>query len=302
MKNLFLINILIIAIIQLTSSHAYSNNKLENLKYSNPKIKQIRKEIRKTIYIIKSNKDERKLPKLTFFKYKVKKNDTFWKILSKTSQNMDTILSCNFLSSPKSIYAGMTLFIPNMRGIIKKNNNKENSKKIIKQFNVKLKYVDMVNNTKNINKKHLFIPCGKISKLQKSLFLGTAFLYPLKGGRETSGFGTRRNPFNKKRHSFHKGLDIACKLGTKINASRNGKVIFTGYKGGYGKLVILKHEFGYETYYGHLSKILVKKGQSVRFGSNIALSGNTGRTTGPHLHFEIRRDKEAVNPKRFLRK
>ena len=282
--------------------YANKSNKLSNLKFSNKQIKKLRSEIRKTIYIIKSKKEKEKLPKLTFYKYIVKKDDTFWKIISKTSQDMDTILSCNFLSSPKSIKKGMTLFIPNMRGIIKKNTDKQKSIKIIKKTNIKIEYVNHINKTQDIEKKYLFIPCGKISKLEKSLFLGTAFMYPLKGGRETSGFGTRRDPINRRRHSFHKGLDIACQLKTPIRASRNGKVLFAGYKGGYGKLVILKHEFGYQTYYGHLSKIKVKKGQSVKIGKTIALSGNTGRTTGPHLHFEIRRNKRAINPKRFLRK
>ena len=79
-------------------------------------------------------------------------------------------------------------------------------------------------------------------------------------------------------------------------AARDGRVIFTGFQGGYGNLVVIQHEHGYRSYYGHLSRPLVKVGDRVKHGAVIARSGNTGRTTGPHLHFEVRRGRMAVNP------
>ena len=116
------------------------------------------------------------------------------------------------------------------------------------------------------------------------------------------GSAEEENPFNRKRMQFHSGVDIACRMRTKVFAARDGKVIFAGYKGGYGRLVIVKHEHGYHTYYGHLSKTIVKPGQKVPRGKLIALSGNTGRTTGPHLHFEVRKRGRPVNPGTLLRK
>ncbi len=123
-------------------------------------------------------------------------------------------------------------------------------------------------------------------------------LMPTKG-KITSGYGYRRNPFGKGRE-FHKGLDIANKPGTKIRAAGSGIVTFAGYYGGYGKVIIISHGYGYQSIYGHNRKLLVKVGQHVRKGEIIAEMGNTGRSTGPHLHFEIRYYGKAVNPKNVI--
>ena len=131
--------------------------------------------------------------------------------------------------------------------------------------------------------------------MERSLFLGTGFGNPLKGGKKTSGFGTRRDPFSN-RMEFHRGIDIACEPGTPIHAARKGTVVSCGYEGGYGLLVVIRHSHDYYSYYGHLSRIRVKQGDQVNAGDLIALSGNTGRSTGPHLHFEVRKGEKAINP------
>ncbi|SHH40357.1 Murein DD-endopeptidase MepM and murein hydrolase activator NlpD, contain LysM domain [Caloranaerobacter azorensis DSM 13643] len=123
-------------------------------------------------------------------------------------------------------------------------------------------------------------------------------LMPAKG-KITSGYGYRRNPFGKGRE-FHKGLDITNKPGTKIRAAGSGIVTFAGYYGGYGKVIIISHGYGYQSIYGHNRKLLVKVGQHVKKGEVIAEMGNTGRSTGPHLHFEIRYYGKAVNPKNVI--
>ena len=99
-----------------------------------------------------------------------------------------------------------------------------------------------------------------------------------------------------KRRRLHKGLDIAAKTGTNVRASASGRVAFSGVMGGYGKLVILEHVGGYETRYAHNSRILVREDQHVRQGQKIAQVGSTGLSTGPHLHFEIRKGQKVLNP------
>ena len=99
---------------------------------------------------------------------------------------------------------------------------------------------------------------------------------------------------------MHKGLDIDNKTGTPIHASMDGRVIFAGWKGGYGNVVIIEHADNYETRYAHMSKIKVKVGYVVRQGDVIGLMGSTGNSTGPHVHFEIRKDGEARNPLFYL--
>jgi murein DD-endopeptidase MepM/ murein hydrolase activator NlpD len=118
--------------------------------------------------------------------------------------------------------------------------------------------------------------------------------------RVTSGFGTRVDPF-RGHLAFHSGMDMAAPYHTKIEASTDGKVVFTGWKGAYGNMVEVEHGFGFATRYGHLSKILVKQGQYVKKGQVIAVQGSTGRSTGQHLHYEVRYNNKPLNPKNFLK-
>ena len=121
-------------------------------------------------------------------------------------------------------------------------------------------------------------------------------------GRVSSRFGMRQHPLlGITRH--HDGIDIACKIGTPVRAVLSGTVGFSGREGGYGKLIELRHEGEQmKTRYGHLSRMLVKKGQRVRRGDVIGNSGNTGLSTGPHLHFQLYHQGHIVNPERYLGK
>ena len=117
--------------------------------------------------------------------------------------------------------------------------------------------------------------------------------------RLTSTFGYRSDPFNG-RAAMHAGMDIAGPTGQQIMASAAGRVTFAGRASGYGNLVKIDHGHGIETRYGHLSAFNVKPGQIVERGQNIARMGSTGRSTGPHLHFEVRLNGRAMNPRPFL--
>lgn len=120
-------------------------------------------------------------------------------------------------------------------------------------------------------------------------------------GRVSSNFGTRFHPVDHKT-KFHGGMDIAVPKGTPVGAAANGEVAFAGWKGGYGNLVIIRHPDGRESRYGHLEKINVAVGETVSAGQNIANSGSTGKSTGPHLHFEIRENGQAIDPRKVLTK
>ncbi len=125
------------------------------------------------------------------------------------------------------------------------------------------------------------------------------YLKPVSGGRLSSGFGKRSAPV-KGASTYHKGVDWAVPVGTAISASSGGQVIRAGWGSGYGYCVYIQHPDGKVTRYGHLSKVLVKVGQGVKQGEKIALSGNTGRSSGPHLHFEILINGTQVNPLSYL--
>jgi len=99
---------------------------------------------------------------------------------------------------------------------------------------------------------------------------------------------------------MHTGLDIAAGYGSPIRTALGGRVAFVGWKGGYGKTVVVEHPNGYETLYGHCSTILVNRGDTVKRGDTIARIGSTGISTGPHVHFEVREHGSRINPERVL--
>lgn len=134
---------------------------------------------------------------------------------------------------------------------------------------------------------------------REALLAHTPLGYPIRGWI-TSPFGYRRSPFTGRRE-FHEGIDIAASVGSPIRVPADGVVVFAGRNGGYGKVVVVDHGYGFSTRYGHCSRILVRVGERVKRGQVIARVGNTGRSTAPHLHYEVRVGKVAVNPYYYLK-
>ena len=119
------------------------------------------------------------------------------------------------------------------------------------------------------------------------------------GGSITSNFGIRVHPIYHV-SLFHSGIDFSVPEGTGVQTTGDGIVAFSGYDKGYGQKIIINHGYGYKTVYAHLSKPLVSQGQKVKRSEIIALSGNTGVSTGPHLHYEVRKDNARVNPTAYF--
>lgn len=135
--------------------------------------------------------------------------------------------------------------------------------------------------------------------VKRGTIVPPTYIKPLSGGRKSSGFGPRKAP-TKGASTYHKGQDWATPVGTAIYASSGGTVAKAGWGSGYGYVVYINHTDGRQTRYAHLSKVLVKAGQTVKQGEKIALSGNTGISSGPHLHFEMLIDGKQVNPLKYL--
>lgn len=119
-------------------------------------------------------------------------------------------------------------------------------------------------------------------------------------GKINNEFGFRRNPFGGRSYEFHPGMDIDGERGDLVVAPANGTVISAGYKGGYGNMIEIDHGNGLTTRYGHLSKIESAAGDTITRGQLIGYVGSTGRSTGPHLHYELRLDERPINPRHFL--
>jgi murein DD-endopeptidase MepM/ murein hydrolase activator NlpD len=133
---------------------------------------------------------------------------------------------------------------------------------------------------------------------QKSLLASTPSIWPARGW-VTSDFGSRLDPYTADR-VMHQGLDIAAPHGKEVFSPSDGTVVFAGLEGGYGNVIVIDHGYGIKTRYGHLAKILVKPGEKVKRGALIAAVGNTGRSTGPHLHYEVRVNGIPQNPRKFI--
>ena len=177
--------------------------------------------------------------------------------------------------------------LKNINGLNKKNYKSSIKENVIENINVKniidnqeVQRIQNIQN-ENINNKNF----GKI-------------LWPVKSGRITSKFGNRNHPILKS-VKFHRGVDIAVSLGTPVYAGIRGIVTFAGKRGNYGNLVEIEGSDGIKVRYAHLSKIDVVAGQRVSDGEKVAETGNTGMSTGPHLHYEIIVDESPVNPLNF---
>jgi murein DD-endopeptidase MepM/ murein hydrolase activator NlpD len=133
---------------------------------------------------------------------------------------------------------------------------------------------------------------------QGSRLASTPSIWPAHGWL-TSEFGVRLDPYSAER-TMHRGVDIATPHGAAVVAPSDGTVVFSGVEGSYGKVLVIDHGYGLKTRYGHLSEVLVAPGDGVKRGTRVALVGNTGRSTGPHLHYEIRVNGIPENPRRFL--
>lgn len=144
----------------------------------------------------------------------------------------------------------------------------------------------------------LGLSIARMAALERGLE-GVPQVAPARTDMISSGFGYRRDPFTR-RGAMHKGLDFRGAIGTPIQAASAGRVSFVGWKGGYGKTVEIAHGNGLMTRYAHMSRFDAKPGQRVAAGETIGAIGNTGRSTGAHLHFEVRINNRAVNPRTFL--
>ncbi|HMB01228.1 MAG TPA: M23 family metallopeptidase, partial [Spirochaetota bacterium] len=198
------------------------------------------------------------------------------------------------------IHPGDKLKIPCLSGIYYKVKKYDTPAAIAAKFNISIASIKKYNKTDpylQIGQK-LFLYQATIPPAQRELIFGSFFIKPV-SGYLSSPYGMRMHPI-KNRLLMHTGVDIAGNYNRKVKAARRGKIIFAGKKGGYGNYVIIKHRYGYHTCYGHLKAIKVKKGGYVKKGQSIGRVGNTGLSTGPHLHFEIKHNGRYVNPKRFL--
>jgi len=234
--------------------------------------------------------------------YTIRRGDTLQTIASRFGVREDTIISANNLSSKSQIQVGKTLKIPNMNGVYHTVKKNESLSYISRAYGVDMTRIADANNISSATIRigeRLFIPNAKLNASVLRNFYGETFIWPVRG-QISSPFGYRTNPFSGQR-TFHAAIDIVVNRGTAVKATREGKIADTGYNAVFGNYVIIRHADGYQSLYAHLDSILAKKGTSINQGETIGRSGNTGQSTGPHLHFAIFRNGQAVDPRQYVK-
>jgi len=230
--------------------------------------------------------------------YSLKRGDTLSEIARRNGLDVGTLIAFNEISDVRRIWAGSTIRIPNVDGVPYTVRSGDSLATIAEKFSVPLNTILDVNDLQSetiTSGEVLFIPGGRISEYDYKKAMGTLFVYPVRGTL-TSPFGYRSDPFTGVR-VMHYGIDIAGPVGTAVTTTRAGEIINIGDRPlGYGKYVVVRHENGFQSLYGHLSRIVVRRGQYVQQGQKIGEMGNTGRSTGPHLHFALYRNNVPVNP------
>jgi len=252
--------------------------------------------------------------------YVIAEGDSLWSIANAQNLEIDTLFGCNDLRNPDMIRPGTTLRVPNQDGIFYKIQSGNTLAGIAQKYGVPVDRIRKANPKEDLGTlvagKEIFLPGARpeaaeapaprassrsSSSRTSSSVSGASrnYRWPVVG-RINSPFGWRSHPVTRRR-DFHTGIDIKAPRGRAIHAARGGTVDYSGWMGGYGRVVVINHGDGHSTLYAHCNSLSVRKGQRVSHGQAIATVGTTGRTTGPHLHFEVRRGNNPVNPLGLLR-
>lgn len=235
---------------------------------------------------------------VSYSSWKVRSGDTLGGILARFGlRNISTLLSANRIDNARRIKVGSTLTVPSMDGLMYTVVRGDSLARVSGRYAVPVNAILDANDLSEATLRagqRLFIPGATLSASELRRAMGEVFMLPLKG-RLTSRFGWRSDPFTGVR-TFHTGIDLAAPYGSPIKATLAGKVATTGYSAVFGNYVILSHDGGFQTLYGHMSAINVTRGERVVQGALVGRVGNTGYSTGCHLHLSVYKNGKMVDP------
>ena len=240
-------------------------------------------------------------PALRVYSYRLAEGMDLLSLSARLNLPYDCIATLNGLDNPEAVRPDLLILIPNQPGIFLWKDPESTFQEIVASISENTRAgaepvrLEMRGSLRDL----LFYRGASFTPIERAYFLNILFRFPLPFGRLTSGYGTRDNPFTGD-SEFHKGIDLAAPRGTEVMAARDGEVAMVGFDPILGKTVIVNHEAGYQTIYGHLEEISVRPNDPVRSGTIIGAVGTTGYSTGPHLHFEIRRRGSSRDPAPLL--
>lgn len=241
--------------------------------------------------------------------YIVQQGDTLSEIAEAYGMGLSILMANNPGVSANNLKVGQKLTVFTGNGIFYKVSKGDSLNKIAELFKVKMEDIQRINKLESDVVQLgdvLYIKNPNVIKYLRTKSPNAdnrnslGFIMPIKYTGITSPQGNRFHPVLK-RYIYHAGVDLRAKF-IPLYASKEGKVTFAGTMSGYGKIIIIQHSGGYETRYAHLDKIGVRKGQYVKTGELIGKTGQSGRVTGPHLHFELRKNGKALNPMKYMPK
>jgi len=236
---------------------------------------------------------------LVIFRYNPLPSEDLFSVAAAFNLPYDALATLNSWEAPALFNAKDEVLIPNIPGIFIPKTPIGKWERMLSGNLRKGSSVSVhIAQKEGMSREFVFFPGNKFTAEERVRFLGSLFLSPVAEGRITSGFGYRPDPFTGK-PSFHPGVDLSVSKGTPVLAVRDGIIYDTGRVERYGYFVIVNHDGGYQSVYAHLDAILVEKNDVVDAGDLIALSGNSGLSTGPHLHFELRRNGVPMDPTRL---
>lgn len=270
------------------------------LDFRDPVFKQYQQEL-ETYYRARAR--NLTLPTLLFFRVEVPRDMDLLSLSARLGHRYDTLATLNQLDRSITPIAGKTILVPSQPGLFVFEKSTSGLQNLIRSGRVAENTMQEIKIQQGETwVSALFLPDESFNPVERAWFLGIlrlspldGLLQPVQGARVSSRFGMRSDPFTG-HPAFHNGVDLAAPEGTPVKAAAAGEVIFVGTRDYYGNLVVLKHENGYETWYGHLKTSFVLLNQRVNSGYILGEVGSTGRSTGPHLHFEVRKNGQARDP------
>ena len=272
---------------------------IERLNYSDLNYRQLQEDIG---FYYQANAAGRELPPLLIYSCRVRDGENIFTLAGAAGLPYDTIASINRIGSSNDDLGGRTILLPSRAGIFIPASPKTDLETIAlgwrfssSQSAEKIRIPQLGSDGNLVFTEYYYFAGSSFHEIERAYFLGILFSNPLPEGIVSSAYGMRANPFTG-HPKFHNGIDIAAPEGTPVYAAREGVVVDIGYNETFGYFIEIAHTGGYNTFYGHLNKIFVELHSKVNSTMMIAEVGNTGRSTGPHLHFMIKRNGTTRDP------
>ena len=237
------------------------------------------------------------LPPLRILSVRAPEGMDLFALAARLNLPYDALASLNGLSGPGALAAGTLVLVPSIPGLYVPLEPASTFEEILVSVSVNSRFggEEIQVATPGGLRGFLFFPGQSFTPVERAYFLSILFRFPLPDAVLSSAYGVRQYPFDG-HAEFHRGVDLAAPAGTEVYAARDGVVTESGYDPVLGNMIVLSHDAGYQTVYGHLSTIEVTLKQEIRSGMIIGRVGSTGYSTGPHLHFEVRRQGASRDP------